>query len=77
MKIHQLETYKVIEADLHISIVPANAEVTGANNLIIASAPNIVKYLERYLWERCAGAEMKVAHELALKNAIIIKSMKA
>jgi len=72
MKLNQLETYKVIEADSHISIVPAHAAVRGSRNLIVADIRTLCVYLERYMWERAGGASIEKAHAVGLQGMRII-----
>ena len=73
MQINELLTYKVIEHDQFVAIVPRDGEVKGANNLIIADWPTCLEYLNRYLEFRSRGLEVKEAHEKALVGARVIK----
>ena len=72
MKLNQLETYKIIEADNHISIVPAKAAVLGSRELVITDLRTACVYLERYLWERAGGATIEKAHAYAIQALRII-----
>jgi len=72
MKLNQLETYKIIEADNHISIVPARAAVRGSRELVVTDIRTACVYLERYMWERAGGATIEKAHAYALQGMRIV-----
>lgn len=73
MNISNVLTYKVIEHDKFVAIVPQDGVVPGANNLIIANWHTCLDYLHRYLEARAGGMEVKPAHEKALRGANVIK----
>lgn len=75
MNIAPLQTYKVIEHDTCIAIIPPEGTIRGANNLIIADLHTCMEYLHRYTEQRLAGKEIPEAHEIALRGARIIKSV--
>jgi hypothetical protein len=75
MNISPLLNYKVIEFDKGLAIVPADARtpMPGLSNLIIAPMPACCEYLAKYTEHRAAGKEVREAHELALRGAMIIQ----
>lgn len=76
MNISNVLTYKVIEHNNFVAIVPQDGIVKGANNLIIADWHTCLEYLHRYLEARANGMEIVPAHEKALRGAIVIRSGK-
>ena len=72
MKLSQIETYKLVEAEGHISIVPAKATVPGAYALVTTDIRTLCVYLERYMWERAGGASKEAAHGHALRGMRIV-----
>jgi hypothetical protein len=72
MNLSQLETYKLVEAAGHISIVPAKATVPGAYALVTTDIRTMCVYLERYMWERAGGATMEQAHKVGLQGMRIV-----
>lgn len=72
MNLNQLETYKLVEGDNHISIIKANDRIAGGFALVTTDIRTLCAYLERYMWERAGGATKEAAHEVALKGMRII-----
>lgn len=73
MQISKFLQYKVIEADSHVSIIPAKRVVQGAIECIAADIQTCCEYLARYTEERARGKEPKEAHQQALKGAKVIQ----
>lgn len=66
--------YKLVESEHMLAIVESTMNVKGGNPLIIGHVGDIITYLDRFLYERERGLDLRAAHEAALKTANITQT---
>ena len=80
MNISNLLSYKVVEFDKGLCIIPAIDQLggrQGITELIIADIATCCEYLIRYTHARAKGHSIPHAHDEALKGAIVVKDFAA
>ena len=71
MQFSKLKQYKVVELKHALVIIDPDDDVKDkeAQPLMIGNFSQVMLYLDRYLWEREQGTDMRTAHERGLRHA--------